>query len=330
MLRKNITTFICLLTISFICAEPAIAQLFSHKNKSWQTSNRRSSMHISVGQAFGEANELVYCQPVSGCPVNHKLSQLIWETEQLTMFTAGFRREVGDVRLNLEVKLPIEEGEGLMDDYDWLYTNRSDWSHWSNHPDTTVADATTWDMSLDFKFLSSSSTDLDIVLGYKHETWAWESRGGSYIYSDTGSSGFRDQSGTFTPVQLVISYEQKFKFPYLGIKLNHNSINWNFHARYTYSIMVNVSAIDHHHLRNLTFVDTFGDGEMNAYEVGLTFKFNRNLGLIATYNHQEYKEVRGETTTLVSSTGAISGYCVDCAGADNTNSLWSFGVSYEY
>ena len=94
--------------------------------------------------------------------------------------------------------------------------------------------------------------------------------------------------------------------------------------------MVDVSALDHHHLRDLTFEDNFGDGEMTAYDVSLTYQLAEGLGLLAKFDAQDYKEVRGDTTYTVSSTGASAGSCVNCAGADNSNSTWSLGLSYDY
>ncbi|MDH5572959.1 MAG: omptin family outer membrane protease [Gammaproteobacteria bacterium] len=295
----------------------------------WRSTVKSSGeVYISTGIATGKANELVYCQP-SGCPVDYKLSQLIWEIKDVIMLEAGFSTTADDVTFNFDGKLRVTEGTGVMDDYDWLYLNR-DWSDWSHHEDTRVTEGMILDLSLDFRLYAVSQTNLALVLGYKSETWGWESRGGSYIYSDTDNLGFRDQTGSFTPGRLSISYEQKFETPYIGLKFNTSLENWRFHARAIYSNMVDVSATDYHHLRDLTFKNSYEDGEMTAYNATLAYQFGAGFGLMARFDYQEYKEVRGGTDYSVTSTGANAGYCRNCAGTDNSTTTWSLGMLYEY
>ena len=330
MLRnKNnfyLSSLVCLFFL-LLLVESASAQIGRHA--SWKSTVKNSGLYLTAGQATGEANELVYCQTSSGCTTDYKLSHLIWEIKDVTMLMAGFTRSINDLTLNIEGKFRVTEGNGDMDDYDWQYTNTG-WSDWSHHDDTSVTEASVWDINLDFRFYTSVNTNLAMVLGYKSETWGWESRGGSYIYSDTDISGFRDLSGDFTAGELAISYTQEFSMPYVGIKLNTSLANLKFHARVIYSNMVGVSALDLHHMRDLTFEDNFADGEMAAYDVSLTYQLATGLGLIARFDAQEYQEVRGDTTYRVSSTGADAGSCTNCAGADNSNSTWSLGLSYEY
>ena len=220
MLRNN-NVYLSLISLLFLSLfiESSYAQ--SGRHNSWQSTDKSSSLYLTAGQATGEANELVYCQPVSGCSVDYKLSHLIWEIKDVTMLVAGFSRTINDLTLNIEGKFGVTEGNGTMDDYDWMYTNAA-WSDWSHHDDTSVAEAMIWDINFDFRFYASNNTNLAMVLGYKSEIWAWESRGGSYIYSDTS---YRDSTGSFTPGELGISYEQNFSMPYVGLKFNANLVN---------------------------------------------------------------------------------------------------------
>ena len=69
---------------------------------------------------------------------------------------------------------------------------------------------------------------------------------------------------------------------------------------------------------------------MSAYKVGANYKFTPGFEGFIRYDAREYEEIRGDTITRDSITGAIVGYCENCAGADNTNSTWSLGINYTY
>lgn len=245
----------------------------------------------------------------------------------MPILSAGVRARSDRVTFNLRGRLGIPAGDAVMDDYDWLDVNR-DWTHWSHHEDTAVIETWGWDLSLDFELTGGQSVALAGVLGYKQELWAWESYGGSYIYSSSGN--FRDNSGSFTPGQAVISYEQRFKAPYIGLKFTGESPAWRFQARYIYSNQVDVAATDHHYLRDLIFEDSFSPGEMSRYEISLEYRLDRQLRIVARYDRQEYMEVRGDTIYRDANTGAITGYCTNCAGADNRSELVSLGLNYRF
>lgn len=290
----------------------------------------RTTAYVSIGQAEVEANELVYCQPINGCPADYKLSQLIWETSSIAMLVAGLNFSVEkSYSMNIEGKFGLTDGKGVMDDYDWQYINL-DWSDWSHHEDTIITESTGWDLHLDVGLYANKKTNLSLLIGYREETWAWESRGGTYIYSDTDIPAFRDLSGSFTEGQRVISYEQHFAMPYIGLKFETRLNNWKFNAQYDYSNKVDVSAIDYHHLRDLTFEDDFDAGEMSAYKIGIGYQFSKNFDVYFKYDAQVYEEVRGSTSYTTTSTGTYQGGCVNCAGADNSNQTLSIGVLFVY
>lgn len=324
MNRKSFQVLCILLGISVIA--PIHARDFANQ-ASWDSRDKQASVFVAVGQAEGEANELVYCQPYSGCPVDYKLSQLIWKTHELPMLITGLSSRTGRVTFNLEGRINLTEGSAVMDDYDWVYVN-TDWSHWSHHEDTDVTSAWAWEVNFDIRLSGTDTNNIAGILGYRQELWAWESRGGSYIYSSTGN--FRDVSGTFAPGLPVITYKQKFKMPYVGLKLVAGTNSLIFQARYIYSNQVDVSATDHHILRDLIFEDDFGKGEMSAYEVALEYRIGKQLGLLASYEVQDYKEVRGDTYYRDASTGNLVGYCTNCSGADNHSETWSLGLRYTF
>jgi hypothetical protein len=69
---------------------------------------------------------------------------------------------------------------------------------------------------------------------------------------------------------------------------------------------------------------------MSAYKIGVAYKFYSQLEGFIRYDAREYEELRGNTLYRDSNTGAIIGYCENCAGADNSSSAWSIGISYIY
>lgn len=321
--KKTFFRLISCLIILGLSIQSANASFYQSKNKSNNTTT-----YISVGQANVKANELVYGQPSGGYPVDYKLSQLIWETNMAKVLVAGLTSsDRKNYTLNVEGKFRLADGKGVMDDYDWLDIG-NDWSHWSHHEDTTLTKLNGYDINLDINLYGQQQTKLSFIIGYKKESWAWEGRGGTYIYSSSGI--LRDLTGTFTDGELVISYEQHFAMPYLGLKFETTLSDWKVNLQYNYSNQVKVSATDFHHLRNLIFEDNFETGEMNSFKAAIEYKFSKNFGVYYRYDVQVFAEVRGNTTYFDSGTGLAIGACFNCAGADNSNQTQSIGISYTY
>lgn len=321
-MKVAITGWIVLVAV---LAMPAHAEM-----QLWQEQDGRSSAFIGLGSGEGEANEFVYCQPVSGCPTDYKLSQLIWKTRDIPMLSARVSHRIdNDWAFNFKGRIALTEGDAVMDDYDWVYIDM-DWSHWSHHEDTEVSTAWSWDASFDYALYDQRKFSLDLIAGYRKETWGWDSYGGFYIYSDTESGGFRDTSGSFPSGAPAISYEQQYRLPYLGLNIGSHIGPIDVEVKFEYSDWVNVEATDIHHMRDLRFEDRFKTGSMSAYEFSMGHNFSDETSVILSYKKREYDEVRGGTTTYDTTTGAIDSQCTNCAGADNESTLWSLGLSRQF
>lgn len=322
--NKNIipasVSFILLMALPFHAALSA-GNIFESKKGT-------ATVYMSVGQADVKANELVYCQP-PGCPTkDYKLSHLIWEVKNNPILIAGLSFTRDKSRFSVEFQRAISEEDGVMDDYDWLYIDR-DWSHWSHHEDTSLEEFKYFDINYDYLFYGKTDNAWRFLIGYRESTWAWEARGGSYIYS-TIPTDFRDDIGYFPAGERGIFYEQEFSMPYIGIKYEAHTDKWRFHLQYEYSNWVSLNDTDHHYYGDLLFLGDFKDGDMTGYKVEAAYKFDRHLEGFIRYDARDYEELRGGTTYRVASTGALYGICEDCAGADNTNSSLSIGISYNY
>lgn len=317
-------------TLGWIGLAAALALPVQADTRLWEKQNDNSSAFIGLGSGEGEANELVYCQPVSGCPTDYKLSQLIWKTRDIPMLSGGISHQIDrDWAFNLKGRVSLTEGDAVMDDYDWKYTNLG-WSHWSHHEDTDVSTAWAWDASLDYTLYDQRKFWLDLVAGYRQETWGWDSYGGFYIYSDTDSGGFRDLSGSFTPGTPAISYEQRHKLPYIGLNVGSHIGPIDVGVKFEYSDWVDVEATDIHHMRDLRFEDRFETGSMTAYEFSMGHQFSDETSVIFSYEKRKYDEVRGGSTTYDITTGAIDSQCTNCSGADNESTLWTLALSRQF
>lgn len=290
--------------------------------------NSDSIFYLSAGQTSVKANEIVYGQPITGYPPDYKLSHLIWEVNNNPVLIGGLSYTRDRTRLILELQTAVTEGDGVMDDFDWQYIGL-DWSDWSHHEDTRLTDYNSLDLKLDYRFHGSDDSAWRFLFGYRESSWKWAARGGSFIYS-TFPTDFRDVSGSFTPGLPVISYEQEFSMPYVGIKYEGENGKWRYDFQYEYSNWVSLKDTDHHVLRDLLFIGDFNDGEMSAYKIGVAYKINSQLEGFVRYDDLEYEELRGSTLYRDSNTGTILGYCENCAGADNTSSTWSIGLNFIY
>ena len=167
------------------------------------------SARLMIGMLSGEAREIVY-------EGSHKLSELIWDLSGLVWGGATVSGQFGDrFRVNAGFWTALTEGDGGMEDYDWLDTWRDDWTHWS---ESEVDVINAWSADVNASYLVWTTRDLGVhaIVGYKHDFWEWSDFGGRYVYSS--DTGFRDIIGNFGG-ENGIDYEQTFDIPYLGIGL---------------------------------------------------------------------------------------------------------------
>lgn len=129
-------------------------------------------LRVLAGQLSGESGEYVYDADgsASGTP-GYKISELNWELNSVPMLGLDLRIPVYEqIGVNLEFWKNATEGDGTMDDYDWMYIG-ADWSHWSHHDDTTVRDVTRLDLNADYRFHQFDWGKLELlgILGYRRD-----------------------------------------------------------------------------------------------------------------------------------------------------------------
>ena len=289
-----------------------------------------TDIRLNAGVLSGTAGEYVY-DPTGltyGIP-GYKVSQLDWTIENIPMIGFGLSISPSKrVRFNADYQTKITDGESTMDDYDWLYVG-ADWSHWSHHDNTTVNKANNIDVNAEitlFQF-NRGKEAVTLLLGYKESHIAWNAVGGYGIYS---VNTYRDTYFTINDVD-VISYEQIFKLPYIGLGIHLKGRNHvTLTANVRYSNIVYGEGIDYHHLRNLRFDESGENGTWLAFDLKLGFQINSRLTFDVNYALEHHREIK----TTLSSTDLLTGietvYPKDSGGIEQKSSLLSAGISYRF
>ena len=289
---KYIHCFILLTLIvgpSGFFSETALAQQVTQVQSEETQVGRdnRLSARISVGHLSGEAREYVY-----DGNTGEKFSELIWDLNQVLMAGVGVSfRPVPWLIFHADGWTKINDGEGDMDDYDWLPGNKA-WAYWSYSNQVELDKGTIFDLSAEIKIIEQSSYSMGILVGYRVENWKWEDYGdGFYIYSN---GGFRNDTGIFEGDTLGISYEQTFETPYVGVSMSAFWGDFELQTRLIGSTLVKLDAADNHYLRNLYFEDSCEEGEMLAIDINGRYQFAESLAVQLGYSYQKYFEVRGD------------------------------------
>ncbi len=276
---------------------------------------------LGIGYLNGESTELVYNTDGS------KASELTWTLENVIMMNAGFSvQPKAWLKLNADIWVAVNDGDNTMDDYDWRYTG-TDWSDWSHHEDVPLDSGLMFDINLETPFYAARGTTFSAILGIKHETWSWDSYGGTYHYS---SFGFRDTKGSFDADELGISYEQRWTSPYIGAGFVSNLNYWNFSGRIIYSPFVQGEDEDTHHMRDLYFEEDFDNTSMWGADFSATYLFSNTISLTGQLKYQTYDEAQGSTTATDLVTGLTYDFDGDAAGADNESFLLSLILLYHF
>ena len=282
----------------------------------------RVSGHIGLGYLSGEVNENVY-DTTSG----RKISQLTWKLDDVYMLNVGGSISPRKwLTLNGDVWFKLNDGSGSMDDYDW-FIDGYPYTHRSSHDNTEVTEGYMVDLNAAFTFYQHGETAFNGLVGYKRDSWEWEARGGSYVYS---TNTLYDTVGNFPPGAKVITYSQWYDVPYVGLGFHSTLTNVSFMGRVIFSPFAMAGAEDTHHMRNLVFEDDFDPTTMFAVDLGFSYDFTSQLALLGGFHYQQYAEATGSTTITDQVSGAKYYYDGDAAGTDHESYLLSLSVQYNF
>ena len=276
---------------------------------------------LGLGMLSGDSSELVY-NAGSGA----KVSELTWSFDNNVMLGAGLSVKFNKwLKINGDLWVAASD-DSTMDDKDWLVEGY-DWSDWSHHGDTELTKGTMFDFNAEFSFYRPSNFNFFGIAGIKRDNWAWDARGGNYIYS---VNGFRDTTGTFTDGQLGISYEQDLLTPYFGIGMTGGSESFSFAVRLVGSPFVDASAEDTHYMRDLRFEDEFSDGTMIAFDLACAYHFTGGASIAAGFHYQDYSDIEGYTVITDLTNGEKYRTADNTAGLEHSSTLLNLQFIYDF
>lgn len=245
-------------------------------------------VHTSISNI--NAHEFVYLG-------NYKLSELIWDTKNALMIGGDVSVELvnsWNLKLNASFSTNVHKGNSTMDDFDWLYVG-APWSHWSHHNNTTLTQAYTADANLSANIYSNQSNTFNVeaILGFKREQFAWKGVGGTFVYS--AAPGFRNFTGSFANIP-VITYQQTVDTPYAGLGFDWTEGYLTLGVKLIGSPFVFAKTVDHHILRTLTITDKYNGGSLIGANIDLAFHASENASVNLFFDFQSYSENRGNKT----------------------------------
>ncbi len=314
-----------ILFFSFIPGLGAVGEAYA-------TSQQKTEWRLSLGKLNGESGEYVYDPDGSfaGIP-GYKISQLDWQLNSVPVLGVGATLHLDEqARVNFDYWKNIVEGDGTMDDYDWVYPGL-DWSHWSHHDNTPVGEVSRLDFNGEIRLFHTTGFLKNIfgVMGFRRDRFAWESVGGYGLYSDIA---YRDTPISFPNIP-VISYQQTFFAPYFGVNLQSATeigMPLQLTLGLRYSPLARGEDVDIHHLRSLRFETEGRNGTWYGVDMRLDFMIDDRLTLNAGYFNQHYREMMGGMMVTDLTTGARAYYGGNSAGLDHSSSMFSLGLKQEF
>ena len=278
------------------------------------------SGHMGLGYLDGEGKEAVFDN-------GHKLSELTWELENVYMLNLGGSvAPLPWLTLNGDVWFKVTDGDGAMDDYDWMVRGYT-YTDWSHHDDTDLTEGIMFDLNAAFTVLRNNETTIQGIVGFKHDTWEWEARGGSYVYS---AYYLYDTVGTFADGAKAITYNQTFDTPYIGLGFDANLNPIRLFGRFIYSPVAMLDTEDTHHMRDLRIEGDFDATNFYGFDLGVGYAFTPKFSLLGSVHYQKYDRADGDYVYTDLTTGSAYSFEGVSASADHESYLFSITGKYNF
>ncbi len=289
--------------------------------------SEKVSVEVYSGYLRGQSLEIVY-NPSTG----HKESELTWSIDNAWAVGGTLAlRPVDWLTLKVGGWIPVRSSN-TMDDYDWDYAGRSDWSDWSHHPYTKMNRAHMINAGVAARVAKFGPTSLfdraqlEVVAGYRWFYVNWTAYGGSYIYSS--KPGWRDVTGSDSDSVAVIAYEQWIETPYVGLGGSMSINRWSFSGELTGSLWGRASDRDDHYQRTLLYESKFKNMPMLAGEFSAGYALTDRISLFGSFVYQKYFEAQGSTSAINYSTSEVQYASGDAAGMDHYSMLLNLGLKW--
>lgn len=260
------------------------------------------SLAASVGLLEGTATELAFYYPYGR---KFKLSELTWDLQDIVMAGVNGSVDIGRrFRINLAAASALSAGNGMMVDRDWNYSDvqsmflepsAHNWTDESRHPDTSLDTGINLDLNLSVLALQAGPFALRGLVGCKYDSWKWSARGGTYIYS-TEYYGSRDRAGSFPAGEEVITYEQQYVIPYLGVGASWTKTAFQIESHLLFSGAVYARDTDYHVLRDVRFEGEFTGGSYLGLGLNATWAFARHWATTLGVEYRNIPEITGDVS----------------------------------
>lgn len=260
-------------------------------------------VEASIGAMYLRADEKVMVG-------DYTLSHLIWESTA-PVLRGSMAIDVGSGFSIRAEGAAAAYGKSYMEDYDWLKGDDTfdNWSHRSQHPDTSLDYYYSGGASLAYELVSDETATVRVHGGFKYTDVQWSARGGSYLYSSTG--GFRDIPGSIPDGAAAITYRQQLPEVFVGVDGDEQYGSVRVGGLLRGGMTFLSRATDDHWRTGVRFTDDLylAPTVTAGADVGFALSTNAELTIAARYDH--VFEHRGDTTY----SGAETGTAYDAAAA---------------
>ncbi len=277
------------------------------------------TIRLEGGYVWGKSFERVYL-PDEG---DRKGSDLIWQLKNVYMLGGVVNVEpVPWLRINLGGWFAVNRGTGIMDDYDWIVEDTSEWSDWS-HSDISLKRGIMLDANMQGRLFEYQGLGFWVGGGFKYMNWHWQDRGRFHIYSD---EGFRDDYGPDGGAR-GIDYEQWFYTPYAGVNLTYDYGRLHLSGYLNYSPLSWASDEDNHVQRGMVSVSTFNHIRYLGVGVRATFDVTEHFFVGAGFDFQQYSSTKG---TMEVTEDGESDVLPEAAGIEHFTHMVSMTIGYRF
>ena len=281
---------------------------------------------LSLGLLNGEAKEHVYDYETADGS-RRQLSRLDWDLDKVAM--GGVNVSVRPIKhdlldaltLNVGFWNALSEGSGEMDDYDWLDTGSSDWTHYSLS-DVDVTEGYLLDVNVAWDLVEWKDLTGRAFVGYKQNGWTWEDQVQFGVYNGIYWDG-QDEN--------LINYEQEFRMPYLGASVDWTKGDFTVAGRLSLSPFVGADDWDHHFSGDRRYHESFEGGDMLGFGLDVRYAFSRGplkgAFLAVAFDMQTIDLIVGDMEMWTP-----AGYSAseDAAGIENNYTVLSLGGGYRF
>lgn len=285
-----------------------------------ETNTTSSFKNFSFGASTSifnsKSHETIYI-PAGYANAGRKISELTWEAKDVNLIGINLGYKHNSVDFYISYKKNISNGNGVMDDLDWVDNNPDTLTHWSHHDNTDVTNVSILDLGLKKRFeLEYISPWLGI--GYRQDKQTYKAY--------DGYGNYEGIPVTFSG--LGITFEQKYEGPYVNLGADYNYRDFTLDFSLKYSPIMNAEFTDRHHFRSFTSATSFDKTSMLNFNFGFGYNIDINQIIIISYESTEYKYIRGDRTRTYDD-GTVY-YWSDSSALDSTNSLINIFYKYKF